>query len=191
MQVPGVWHSVPFRNECSAVETCLLKRFPQYVEAFKSDIVLSREKIIDIQNAIDLSQCPEKYPFDFDVSLYKKNFADLMIALTYGKSTESQYYQQQPQHYEQQPQYCQQQPQYYQQQQYCQQPQLLPSQPEYWGIQPMSFGEKCIDTLQSIAENGVRNLPTLFKYAGAAVLMTQVILSPAAKLLLDRKNLLW
>ena len=185
-------NAIDIRNECSAVETCLLERFPQYVDTFKSDIVLSKESITNIQMAIDLSQCVEEYPFGFDVSLYKKIFADLMITLTYGKSTESQYCQQppqycqqQPQYYEQQPQYCQQQPPYYEQQ-----PRLLPFQPEYWGIQPMSFGEKCIDTLQSIAEDGIRNLPTLFKYTSAAVLMTPGIIFPVAKLL-GKKNLLW
>lgn len=84
-------NNIEIHNIDRKVHTCFLGQLPFYIINGSSSKILSREKIDSVARVIGQLSHVSEYPFDFNVSKYKEDFADLMVALNQEKNSEKLY----------------------------------------------------------------------------------------------------
>lgn len=84
---------IEVHNKYSRIRTCFVSQLAYIVDEFKGCTNMSDGEMEQIEGLIKEVECKEAYPFDFDVSKYKMDFATLMAVLeeASAKAEESEY----------------------------------------------------------------------------------------------------
>lgn len=72
---------IEVQNKCSYLTTCFAEQLACFIEDYTSEEIYTEEEMTHIQEAILKAICKEKYPADFDVEQYKKDFVTLITIL--------------------------------------------------------------------------------------------------------------
>ena len=74
-------NKIEVHNKYSGIRTCFVSQLSYIIDGFESEINMSEEEMEHIEELIKGVECKEAYPFNFDVTQYKMDFATLMEVL--------------------------------------------------------------------------------------------------------------
>lgn len=72
---------IEVQNKYAGIETCFVSQLSHMIDGEKNETEMAVDEMERIEGAIRRAECPEAYPFEFDVAQFKMNFATLMIVL--------------------------------------------------------------------------------------------------------------
>lgn len=76
---------IEVQNRYEQIRTCFPGQLSSLIDRFPMEELLSAEELDIVRDLVDEASCKEAYPFEFDCEQYKKDFAELMATLEYGK----------------------------------------------------------------------------------------------------------
>lgn len=77
---------IEVRNKYRQIRTCFVSQLAYIIDGYRLEDIISMEEMDQIQNAVEVAECKETYPMDFDVQQYKADFANLIATLEMAMS---------------------------------------------------------------------------------------------------------
>ena len=72
---------IEVQNKYRLIKTCFVSQLAYIIEGFHGNRTLSEEEMESAENSIKAAECKEAYPFELDVTQYKRDFATQMAVL--------------------------------------------------------------------------------------------------------------